>query len=498
MAISVNLSAYAANGGAPLTYSAGTTYVNGDVVVSGGTKFKCKSTSTGNTPATGVNTYWVEIVEQTIGDGTRNYQTIAAWIAACPTLTTTNQIWKGLIYKEGNGATAWSESIALSSASGKTDADRFVWLEPASGQGFGDNANKLTNALRYNNANGVSLTVSSSSPIYGGNNAGFSFIRNLQLSGLLNTSGSGTQLNLSQCILSSASTSSALAQDFGGLNMTDCVVYTALSSSYMFWPRGNTWSLNNCTFYNTGSAARFAANSGSNNLTVKNSTIFGYTLDAGDVNAFNAAASTYNVTDLAAFSWSATGNIVSKVASNQFTSLTGGSEDFRIKAGADVINAGARDQANTNDLDIVGQTRSTTTPTIGAWEFASVTYTFARPSSDVTTQWTPSAGIDHFALIDETTANDSDYIFATAAGQTDEVRLASMTAPQAGTDLKVNYRVQGIVGSASVTLSLVCNTTVIATDTARTANGDYTLTVASGTWASVADWTNMRLRFVSA
>jgi hypothetical protein len=131
-------------------------------------------------------------------------------------------------------------------------------------------------------------------------------------------------------------------------------------------------------------------------------------------------------------------------------------------------------------------------------EAPTVTYTYARPSSDVTTQWTPSTGTDHYALIDETTANDADYIFATAAGQTDEVKLASMSAPQAGTSLLINYRVQGIVGGASVTLSLVCNTAVIATDTARTANGDYTLTVASGIWASVTDWTNMRLRFVSA
>ena len=127
-----------------------------------------------------------------------------------------------------------------------------------------------------------------------------------------------------------------------------------------------------------------------------------------------------------------------------------------------------------------------------------VTYTYARPTSDITTQWTPSAGTDHYALIDEPTASDADYIYATAAGQTDEVRLASMTAPKAGTDLLINYRVQGIVGSATVTLSLVCNTTVHATDTTRIANGDYTLTVPSGTWASVADWTNMRLRFVSA
>ena len=129
-----------------------------------------------------------------------------------------------------------------------------------------------------------------------------------------------------------------------------------------------------------------------------------------------------------------------------------------------------------------------------------VTYTYARPSSDVTTQWTPSTpAAPHYSMIDETTASDADYIYATAAGQTDEVKLAAMTAPQAGTDLLINYRVQGIVGSASVTLSLVCGTTVIATDTARTFNGDYTLNVPSATWSpAVTDWTNMRLRFVSA
>lgn len=127
-----------------------------------------------------------------------------------------------------------------------------------------------------------------------------------------------------------------------------------------------------------------------------------------------------------------------------------------------------------------------------------VTYTYSRPASDITTQWTTSTGAAHYALIDETVASDADYIYATAAGQTDEVKLASMTAPQAGTSLAVNYRVQGIAGGASVTVALVCNTTVIATDTARTANGNYTLTVPAATWASVTDWTNMRLRFVSA
>jgi len=127
-----------------------------------------------------------------------------------------------------------------------------------------------------------------------------------------------------------------------------------------------------------------------------------------------------------------------------------------------------------------------------------IAYTYARPASDITTQWTPSTGTSHYALINEVTPDDANYIYATAPSQTDEVKLGPMTTPNAGTSVNINYRVQGIVAGASVTTSLYCNTTLIKADTARTTNGTYTMTVTSAEWASVADWTNMRIRFVSA
>jgi hypothetical protein len=132
-----------------------------------------------------------------------------------------------------------------------------------------------------------------------------------------------------------------------------------------------------------------------------------------------------------------------------------------------------------------------------------ITYTYARPSSDVTTQWTPSSGTSHFALIDEVTYNDADYIYATAAAQTDEVGLQAMSTPAAGTDVLVNYRVQGITGGGSVTVSLYSGATLVKTDTTRTADNTsppyYTMTVTAAEWGAVAvNWSNMRLRFVSA
>jgi hypothetical protein len=131
-----------------------------------------------------------------------------------------------------------------------------------------------------------------------------------------------------------------------------------------------------------------------------------------------------------------------------------------------------------------------------------ITYTYSRPNSDVTTQWTPSTAGPHYSLINETTYNDSNYIYATAAAQTDEVGLQAMSTPTAGTNVLINYRVQGIVGSGSVTVSLYSGATLVKTDTTRTANNTspayYTMTVTPAEWASVSNWSNMRLRFVSA
>lgn len=131
---------------------------------------------------------------------------------------------------------------------------------------------------------------------------------------------------------------------------------------------------------------------------------------------------------------------------------------------------------------------------------SSVIYSYSRPSSDITTQWLPSTpGAPHYSMINETAYNDSDYIYATAASQTDEVGLQPMAVPQTGTSLSVNYRLQGMPGNTSVTVSLYSGATLIKTDTVRTADSTpiYTMVVSAAEWASVTDWTNLRLRFVS-
>jgi hypothetical protein len=445
----------------------------------------------------------------------RAYSSIkAGWFDGSPANLTTQDsgngwIWKGELYKEGGGTNGeWALGGSYIAFGTKTvSSTAYFRLAAAPGQGIADNANKLTNALRYNNANGVAISTTTFGVFIV--QIGYFQFEGLQISNGSTSNGSNGTITADgqagtkviSCILQSARTDA----NFPILTLHDSLAYIAnslvVSNGQHAVAIYNNGVASSTTIYNAGAVGTtqgINSTGGLNGPIAKNVAIFGFsTVLGGSYTSFNSS-SNYNATNLSpsGVNWGAN-SLTGKTAANQFTSLTSGSEDFRVKAGSDLV-AGTRDQTYTNDLDIVGSARSTTTPTIGAWEFPSVTYSYARPASDITTQWTPSTGTDHYALIDETTANDADYIYATAAGQTDEVRLASMSAPQAGTDLLINYRVQGIVGSASVTLSLVCNTTVHATDTARTANGDYTLTVPSGTWASVADWTNMRLRFVSA
>jgi hypothetical protein len=496
MALLVNLSAYAANGGAPLTYSSGTTYAVGDVVVSGGVQFKCKATTAGNAPATGANTWWVEIVERTIGDGTRNYQTIAAWIAACPDLITNNQIWKGLIYKEGAGATEWAASIGVSSKNTTTSADNFLWLEPASGQGFIDNASVRTNALVYNNANGVAIS-SGTSGVYGGDRCGFSFLRGLQLKGRFEISNVATYLNVSQCIVDWGSTSASFAgPEWGTIRAVNCAFRSAQTSGTFIQNNIAGQQYINCTFLGAGgtTAVFIGAASG---FILKNCVFLNFASIAA-TGVILSTSSNNNATNLASFGYIGASNLTGLTAANQIEN-TASPFDMRVKAGASLINAAVRIQAETDDFDISRFSRSLTTPTIGAWEYPAVTYAYVRPASDVTTQWTPSSGTLHYALINETTPNDTQYIYSTAAGQTDEVGLQAMSTPVAGTNLLVNYRVIGVTGTGtSVTTSLYSGATLVKADTARTVDGTYSMVVTSGDYSGVSDWSNMRIRFVSS
>ena len=299
---------------------------------------------------------------------TRAFPTPATWASGAPANLTTQGggigwLWKSEIYKEGTGTD--NEWVIGSFYSGNfiaqftsvTDTDSYFLMTAAPGQSFRDNPNKLTNALRYNPANGVAINNLSG---YTGINGTSSkvIISNLQIKIDVNSNfyfyGGGACI-VDSCILYNCVFVEAV-------NTTNCLMY---GRSPAVKNQGAGIQHINTIFIGDGTGN--FGNLGNPGLLVIDCAFFGFLNFVAQVDAF----STNNATDMASFGWIASGNIVSLTFANQFQNIGSGTEDFRVKAGAALINAGIRMQSDTNDLDIVGSARSITTPTIGAWEYAS-------------------------------------------------------------------------------------------------------------------------------
>ena len=328
----------------------------------------------------------------------RAYSTISGWSSGAPSsLLTQNAsngwVWKGELYKEGAGTNnEWTVTtkITLSGVNVATDSTRYIWLAAASGESFADNASKLTNALRYNAANGVAIRMTGTENVFETSNGITAYFTELQVKGAGASTfrgfNAGGLIALNQCIACSDDTNPVL--NLPVLQVANCLFYN--TGTVLSWATSSRQYLYACTIYSTSTTAPLLTTINSDGNLYDNA-FFGGSAVA-DLSSFFVASN--NATNQSSVGFG-TANQVGLTAASQFQSVTPGSEDFRVKTGAALINNGIRQQVYTNDLDIVGSARSTTTPTIGAWEFASVTYTYARPTSDITTQWTPSTGTDH-------------------------------------------------------------------------------------------------------
>lgn len=313
------------------------------------------------------------------GATTRSFSSPGTWASGAPANLTTQGggigwLWKGEVYKEGTGTDnewvlgSFYSPVAIATFTSTTDTLSYFLLTAAPGQSFRDNPNKLTNALRYNPANGVAINSMGG---YVGGVTGTSskvVISNLQIT--IDPSSnfyfySGGSCTVNSCILFQC-------YYVEGISLINCVSY---GRSQAVQNQSAGVQHINTTFIGDGTGN--FGNVGNPGLLVVNCAFFRFVNFVAQVDAF----STNNATDMASFGWTASGNIVSLTYANQFENTGSGTEDFRIKAGSALINAGIRMVSDTNDLDIVGSARSITTPTIGAWEYAAVTPTVTDYSS---------------------------------------------------------------------------------------------------------------------
>ena len=137
------------------------------------------------------------------------------------------------------------------------------------------------------------------------------------------------------------------------------------------------------------------------------------------------------------------------------------------------------------------------TPLLQATALSSAVVQLIRPTSDITSgAWSPSTGTDLFAMLDEVSPNDSDFITTTSTS-TAEVGLSTAGDPAVSTGHIIRYRAKG---TGTLTVSLIQGTTVIATNvpSLTTSFQTYTFTLSGAEADSITDYSNLRLRFVSS
>ena len=302
---------------------------------------------------------------KTLGLTARDYSTLAAWASYVNALNlSANEICD--VYNDG-GAVADTVQVTVS---GWTANGFTVTLRAASGQGFGDNANKLTNALRYNASNGAALT----------NNVGYTDAYRFGSSSLIVT---GLQF------IATASTASSAIKIWSGTTVNRCILQRAAGGSYVVSQNGTNFTINDslilhagagggvqttdtgvaingCTIATTGATGIGIAQTYAVNPVVKNTAIYGFPIDVQNT---AGSGTTNNATDKGTFGgtgWGVSGQ--TSLSSADFESVTSGSSDWRIKTGSTkLINTGAGSVGS--GLSVVGTTRGATYD-VGAWEVA--------------------------------------------------------------------------------------------------------------------------------
>jgi hypothetical protein len=314
---------------------------------------------------------------ETIGTTGRNYSTLQAWEDAVPATPTGG--YEGHCYND-------SQFTGTLSISGHTTSGTdYIKLTAATGQSFQDHGSVRSNALYYNQSNGVGISAGGgSSPVINIDNDNVTIDR-LQIrrtgsaynNAIVNASTNNqTNITIKDCIIGKEHTTGydpPLAVPRNG-KLINCVLYdTDASPSNPAVSLRNEYGSGtplvlNCTIVATaggGTTGVSASNTG-NACKLQNTAIFGYSTPATHGGGSWAAGSDYNAAT-AASGLPGANSLHSRTASSELESAT---NDFRLKTGATLIDAGNTDGTNAPN-DISGTARGATTDgDIGAWEFS--------------------------------------------------------------------------------------------------------------------------------
>jgi hypothetical protein len=300
-----------------------------------------------------------------IGSGARTYSTISSWLAAFA-----SGGWEGECYNDSEFVGA----SAINFSGHATSSSNYIILRPASGQGFRDNGSASSNALKYNQSNGVgirqtnnynnTITISESWVTLLGLQ-----IKNDGSNGNRTLSGAASlsSVIVDSCILDFAGSNPSVASAvIASGTITNCLIITRSTSGdglYFGYPTG-TPTAANCTIVRPSNitAAGNGITSSSGNWKAFNCAVFGFT-------TFNSGGTptgcSNNASDVAIGIGSS--NQASKTYTSQFQGTTSSAQDFRAKAGADLLENATSTGAPSVDIINTSRPRGSAYD-IGCWE----------------------------------------------------------------------------------------------------------------------------------
>lgn len=331
-----------------------------------------------------------------VGSSGRTYTTIqAAWNALPATFV------DDYVFELYNDSTFTTGTVL----SGKTVGSFTLTIKCAAGHSFCDHASKLTNPLRPEQSHGVLINYPGGNVIeIGVNNV---IVDGLQINSVANCvyqSASGANVLIRNCVAQTSvtSTSSGPYKMIDGTVVNSVAICTASGVGGM--SDGGSAKFYNVTAVQIGGGGSFGFRGNYDTPVCNNCVSMGFGT------AFRSGVTgNYNASDQA--SPPGANSVASLTFANQFENVAGaGTMDFRVKAGSGLV-AGTRDATNTADLDIVKSARSTTTPTIGAWEYVTagsgstitsangVATVSATARSNAAAALTPAAGVATVSVV---------------------------------------------------------------------------------------------------
>jgi len=281
----------------------------------------------------------------------------------------TGVIWRGECQNQ-----EFSGAGTQLTVSGSTSASTaYKECTTVAGASFRDHANKLTNALRYDSANGCGIRVTGSDSEVVSMNESNARLSSIQCqaptinSKALNISGADPLVEFCLCEGTDIAQGAVLAQGSGILRNTVIIQRGSAAASILRGGIGVGF-VYNCTLVASDDLATAPTAvlecSAGGTITVQNCGLF-----AGDsTKAVTAGSATFNFTTCYS-DISGTSGVTQTTYGNEFQNVNDATRDFRLKTGAAQIDTGTTDATNA-PVDIVGTTRPKQAAyDVGAWEF---------------------------------------------------------------------------------------------------------------------------------